>query len=227
METLGEVIHKVKERCGTAPEEFGFDFDSKADTVYKLIMPKVDDIRSDELMQTCKSIGFELFRLLNPKLDPPRDELAFDLRTEIQGLGKHTCRDVGRTVRFVSMLHRRVNVYTVETGEVFTSRTSKTGSRSGTPGFAIARAKRCRQLGSQRHGVRCRPGSSRRVVPIPRAGGRLVRLVFVSGQCPRGGIVGRSLGKLRWPAVASARGVRGQLGGRLRKGQRPRRQKRR
>ena len=71
METLGEVIHKVKERCGTAPEEFGFDFDNKADTVYKLIMPKVDDIRSDELMQTCKSIGFELFRLLNPKLDPP------------------------------------------------------------------------------------------------------------------------------------------------------------
>ena len=41
------------------------------------------------------------------------------MRTEIQGLGNHTCRDFGQTVRFVAIFDNRVKEYTVETSEVF------------------------------------------------------------------------------------------------------------
>ena len=69
-------------------------------------MPKLDEIQGAEFMQVGKSNGFELFRLLNRKIDPPRDDLAFDLRTEIPGLGNHAGKDFGQAVRFVALLDR-------------------------------------------------------------------------------------------------------------------------
>ena len=65
------VIAKVQQRFGIAPDEFGFDWDTKADVLYKFIMPKFNDILRALLMQMGNSNGFEFFRLLNRKIDPP------------------------------------------------------------------------------------------------------------------------------------------------------------
>ena len=91
--------------------EFGFDFHVKADVLYKLMMPDLDEIQGAEVMQTGKSNDFELFRLLSRKIDPSRDDLASDMRTELQGLGKHTCRDVLQTFRFVAISSASNNSY--------------------------------------------------------------------------------------------------------------------
>ena len=61
------------------PLEFGFDFDVKADALYKLVMPKLRQVGATD--------GFELFRRLTQKLDPTRADSAFHLANEIRGLG--------------------------------------------------------------------------------------------------------------------------------------------
>ena len=63
--------------------------------------------------------GFELFRQLVRKLDPPKVDVAFDMKAEIEGFGKHVCSNFGQTARFFAILDTRVRDYALETGLAF------------------------------------------------------------------------------------------------------------
>ena len=52
--------------------------------------------------------GFEVFRRLIQKLDPPHADNAFHLANEIRGLGGvSVCKDFAQTVRFVKFFPPR------------------------------------------------------------------------------------------------------------------------
>ena len=53
------------------------------------------------------------------KLDPPKADVAFDLKSDIEGLGKHVCANFGKTSRFLAMLDTRVRDYSLETSLTF------------------------------------------------------------------------------------------------------------
>jgi hypothetical protein len=54
--------------------EYGIDFVGKADALYKLIMPHLPTVIGTELRQNGVTNGFELFRKLIQKMDPPRGQ---------------------------------------------------------------------------------------------------------------------------------------------------------
>ena len=74
-------------RHDKVPTEFGFELDVKTDILYRLIMPKLAELMSAELAQSGEENGFELFLQLSRKIDPPRVDVAFDLKAEIECLG--------------------------------------------------------------------------------------------------------------------------------------------
>ena len=80
-------ISAAQSRGDKAPTYFGFDYAAKKDVLYRLLLPKLDDVLGNELAQTGDEDGFQLFRQLVRKLDPPKADVAFDLKTEIEGLG--------------------------------------------------------------------------------------------------------------------------------------------
>jgi hypothetical protein len=116
---LDAALADAEKRHDKLPEKSFYNFEEKADTLYRLIMPKLDELLSNEFAQTGTENGFELYRQLSRKIDPPRADLAFDLKAEIEGLGKHSCANFGQTFRFLEMLDRRVRDFTLETGEEF------------------------------------------------------------------------------------------------------------
>ena len=73
-------------RGDKVPKVDGFDYDDKMDVLYRLVMPKLDEVLSNELAQTGEQDGFEMFRQLVRKLDPPKADVAFDFKAEIEGL---------------------------------------------------------------------------------------------------------------------------------------------
>ena len=79
-------------------------------------MPKLDELMSNEFAQTGTENGFELFRQLSRKIDPPRADLAFGFKADIEGRGKLTCSIFAQTVRFLMMLGQRVRDFVLETG---------------------------------------------------------------------------------------------------------------
>ena len=60
-------------------------------------MPRLDEVLGNELAQTGDEDGFELFRQLVRKLDPPKADVTFDMKADIEGLGKHVCANFGQT----------------------------------------------------------------------------------------------------------------------------------
>ena len=69
----------------TAPDlDPSVNFHEKADALYKLLMPKLSVSLSTELRQVGTPNGFELFRLLTHKLDPPHADCAFRLAIELR-----------------------------------------------------------------------------------------------------------------------------------------------
>ena len=97
----------------------GFVYDEKRDVLYRLLMPKLDEVLSNELAQTGDEDGFELFRQLVRKLDPPKADVTFDLKSDIEGLGQHVFTNFQQTVRFLAMLDMRVRDYVLVTGQPF------------------------------------------------------------------------------------------------------------
>ena len=116
---VSDAIRGAEKRGAQSPAAFGFDYDTKADILYRLLMPRLDEVLSNELAQTGEEDGFELFRQLVRKLDPPKPDAAFDLNADIEGLGKQVCTSFLQTVRFLAMLDQRVRDYVLETGEAF------------------------------------------------------------------------------------------------------------
>ena len=104
-----------------APDmEFGIDFLGKADALYKLLMPRLPTALGTKLRQVGVTNGFELFRKLIQKMDPPRADSAFHLANEIRGLGGvSVCKDFAQTVRFAKFLAGKMDDFTIETGESF------------------------------------------------------------------------------------------------------------
>ena len=81
--------------------DYRLDFFGKSDALYKLLMPRLPTSLGTELRQVGVTNGFELFRKLFQKLDPPCADSAFHLANEIRGLcGVSVCKDVAQTVRF-------------------------------------------------------------------------------------------------------------------------------
>ena len=69
---LEEVIQKAKARGDKHPAVCGFDCNKKNDILYRLLMPKLDEVLSNELAQNRDEDGVELFRQLVRKVDPQR-----------------------------------------------------------------------------------------------------------------------------------------------------------
>ena len=80
MRQLSEAISNATKRHDKKPEEFGLEFDTKSDILYRLIMLKLDEFMSNEFAQTGTENGLELYQQLSRKIDPPRSDLAFDFK---------------------------------------------------------------------------------------------------------------------------------------------------
>ena len=63
-----------------APLAFGFDFDVKSDAFYKLLMPRLPVAVATEFRQVGQANGFELYRRLVQKFDPPESGLCLPPR---------------------------------------------------------------------------------------------------------------------------------------------------
>ena len=67
-----EAVSSARAREDKAPEVMGFDYPSNKDVLYRLLMPRLDEVLGNELAQTGDEDGSELFRQLIRKLDHPR-----------------------------------------------------------------------------------------------------------------------------------------------------------
>ena len=114
--TEGQVktaVQAARARRDKAPATEGYTYADKKDVLYRILLPRLDEVHCNELAQTGDEDGIELFRQLVRKLDPPKSDVAFDLETEIEGLGQHVCFNFGQTSRFLAMLDTRVRDYSL------------------------------------------------------------------------------------------------------------------
>ena len=86
-------------------------------TLYRMLVPKLNLDLSKEFRNSAPDNGFELWRLLNRKLDPPRADLVFHLTNDLRKHARTSCVDFGQTVRFIAMLEQKRREFQVETGE--------------------------------------------------------------------------------------------------------------
>ena len=117
---LSDVVSKVASRLKTDPiNTYLFEFETKATLLYLVLMPKLGLKHSTELRQVGTTNGFELWRMLNRKVDPPRAEIGFQLKTEIAALAgkENLCKDFNMSVRFIKHLEQKLKEYVMETGE--------------------------------------------------------------------------------------------------------------
>ena len=88
-EALPEVFKLVRSvnvgNCQVTDCEF--DFATMLDTLYKLLMPKLPLELATDLRQWGSTNGFELYRRVVRKIDPPKENDPFHMGIEIQGLG--------------------------------------------------------------------------------------------------------------------------------------------
>ena len=112
-------VQAARARGDKAPEVGSFDDSNKKDVLYRLLMPRLDEVLGNELARTGDEDRFELFRQLIRKLDPSKADVAFDMRAEMESLGKHVCSNFGQTARFLAMLDTRVHNYALEIGLTF------------------------------------------------------------------------------------------------------------
>ena len=69
---------------GVEPVEELFDYSAKASVPYRMLVPKLNLDLSTEFRNSSRDNGFELWRLLNRKLDPPRADWAFHWTNDLQ-----------------------------------------------------------------------------------------------------------------------------------------------
>ena len=118
-EALPEVVKLEKSVNNGNCQVSGWDFDfaAKSDTFYKLLVPKLLIELATELRQVGTSNGFELYRRVIRKIDPPKENDAFHMGKEIQGLGgKGTLKDFGQTCRILEFLEQKRKHFLLEIG---------------------------------------------------------------------------------------------------------------
>ena len=80
------------------------DYGTKAVTLYRILIPKLNFDLSTEFRNSAPDNGFELWRLLNRKLDPPRADVSFHLINDIRKHARTLCASFEHTVRFIAFL---------------------------------------------------------------------------------------------------------------------------
>ena len=103
---------------GLVIDDVTMEWSEKAGALYKLLLPKLNIDLSTEYRNAASENGFELWRLINRKMDPPRADLDFHLINGIQRLARSNCVDFAQTVRFVNHLETRKLEFQTETGSV-------------------------------------------------------------------------------------------------------------
>ena len=104
---LMEICRKVDGQAPVDPHQF--EFSLKSDVLYKLLMPRLNLSLSTEFRQIGSTNGFELFRKVVRKLDPPKSDNTFHLTNEIRGLGgTSVCKDFAQTCRFMLFFESRL-----------------------------------------------------------------------------------------------------------------------
>ena len=68
-----------------------FEYAAKASTLFKLLVPKLNLDLSTDFRNAAPDNGFELWRLLNSKLDPPRADIEFHLTNDIRKHARTNC----------------------------------------------------------------------------------------------------------------------------------------
>ena len=77
------LIAATKANDGVAPFDPALvDYGTKAVTLYRILVPKLNFDLSTEFRNSAPDNGFELWRLLQRKLDPPRADVEFHLVNE-------------------------------------------------------------------------------------------------------------------------------------------------
>ena len=92
------------------------DYATKAVTLYRLLVPKLNFDLSTEFRNSAPDNGFELWRLLQRKLDPPRADVEFHLVNDIRKHARTSCANFDQTVRFIAFLESKRREFGVETG---------------------------------------------------------------------------------------------------------------
>ena len=76
----------------------------KAVTFYRMFAPKLNFDLSTEFRNSATDNGFELWRLLNRKLDPPRADVEFHLTNDMTKHARKSCASFEQTVRSIAFL---------------------------------------------------------------------------------------------------------------------------
>ena len=84
-------------------------------TFYRFLIPKLNFDLPKELRNSAPDNGFELWRLLNRKLDPPRADVEFHFTNDIRKHARTYCTNFERTVRFATCLEVKKREFGVET----------------------------------------------------------------------------------------------------------------
>ena len=79
-------------------------------------MPRLGVGLATELPQVGKPNDFELWHLLNKKLDPQRDIQNCHLESAARDLGGTSCSDFAQTMRFPRLLETKDKDFLIETG---------------------------------------------------------------------------------------------------------------
>ena len=103
---------------GTDPVEEFFDYAAKGSILYRMLVPKLNLDLSTEFRNSSPDNGFELWRLLNRKLDPPRADFAFHWTNDLRKHARSNCSDFNQTVKFIAMLEGKRREFAAETGDV-------------------------------------------------------------------------------------------------------------
>ena len=102
---------------GTDPVDDLFDYSAKGLILYRMLVPKLNLDLSTEFRNSSPDNGFELWRLLNRKLDPPRADVAFHWTNDFRKHARPNCADFGQTVKPIAMLEGKRREFAAETGE--------------------------------------------------------------------------------------------------------------
>ena len=107
----------MKANDGIAPFDPALvDYATKAVTLYRLLVPKLNFDLSTEFRNSAPDNGFELWRLLQRKLDPPRADVEFHLVNDIRKHARTSCANFDQAVRFIAFLESKRREFGVETG---------------------------------------------------------------------------------------------------------------
>ena len=111
----GIIARATKANSGVEPtSDVVFDFPGTASTLYRMLVPKLNLDLSTEFRNSAPDNGFELWRLLNRKLDPPQADLALHLTNNLRKHARTNCADFPQTVRFISMFEQKRHEFQVK-----------------------------------------------------------------------------------------------------------------